>query len=768
MFIQVYGTTLAVILASLIVGEAICGFGGTDRRWWAAPSVGLGTLIVVAGAAIKLPGHDLTAFAALVIVVFAALALVVRRGLWHVGWPDFATGGIALLIVSLPFIANGRIGVLGVSLDNDLSNHLVWAESLRSGTMNALYGTGGGYPLGPHSLADAFSGAFGMSLDRPFTGILVAVLPITALSAQGLLGDATAWRRILIGVVPAIAYLLAAYYGEGSFKETILAGALLGFVVHLEQVRTVWTRARARHRFALMVPAVLIATGAVYTYSYVGAAWFALTLVLWGVGAVLMRPSLLRRWRSRNRWIDEAPWVAGTVVFGIVLVLPIASQVLTFFNVVGFSPASGGPIPASSLGNLEHPLPGYESLGIWLSPDFRVDPSNIFHAGELSAFALAALVYGFVWAITRRELLLPAAAAACVVIWWRSDRTQAPYVTAKSLAIASPLFVAVVLRSLLTPRTGSVSSRTLALLAAGAFCVLGALSTYKVLTDMPVQAPEAGRELAAYQREIGKQRVLFLGNDDFATWQLRDAAVTGLTGGLDTNVQATARPNKPTSLGPLAIDFDSVVPADLDHFRYIITANGAYASQPPANFRLVASRSLYDLWERSGPTVPRDVIDPAGAPGAVLDCKSPASRKLLRQGGVASIMPTPVVVPGTGMPPGGSTSVSLPLPAGHWDLSIQYTSAVTMFFGADRKRWTMPAYLGRQGPFFRLGTVSSSGPASPTVLSIHADKPSLLTGDVLLYGSVQLIAATRVPDTHQTVSLSRACGRYVDWYRPLT
>ena len=88
-------------------------------------------------------------------------------------------------------------------------------------------------------------------------------------------------------------------------------------------------------------------------------------------------------------------------------------------------------------------------------------------------------------------------------------------------------------------------------------------------------------------------------------------------------------------------------PIDLDHFRYVITTNTTYASQPPPNFRLMASAPFYELWERTGPTVVREVIEPPGAPGAILNCDSPSARALSGEQGEAAVMPAPVTVGGT-------------------------------------------------------------------------------------------------------------------------
>ena len=759
MFIQVYVAAVGLILASVVVGRAICAWAADDRRSSAAPAVGLASLIVLVGAAIKLPGRDVTALCVTAVVVAGALVFLLRRRLLRIGWLSLATAGASLLIASLPFLASGRVGLPGVSLDNDTSNHLLWAEALRNPRMATLWGVQGGYPLGPHSVADALATLGGMPLDMAFAGVIVAVMPILALTATGLLEDEAPWRRIVIGLTCSVSYLFASYYGEGSFKETILAALLLASVVHLDQVRPLWSRAMRAARWRLVVPAVLLVAGAVYTYSYVAAAWFALSAALWAAAEVACHPSMLRK-LSWKRLSAAAPWLGATALLGLVLILPIAGQAVSFFHTVGLSPAQGA-IPAASLGNLIHPLSAYEALGIWVSPDFRVNPTNALHV-EFTAFALVVVVYGAVWSVRHRRLLLPAAAGACMLIWWRSDHTQAPYVTAKALAVASPFLVALGARALLARRGGPLWSRVLVLAAAAAFCGLTAYSSYVVLRSDPVEAPAAGQDLASFHRTIGQASVLFLGIDDYAAWQLRDAAVSTLEGGLSLN-QAAPLPSKPPAPGQ-ALDFDSVSASDLNRFSYVVTTNTPYASQPPSNFRLVSSVGLYDLWKRTGPTSPRQILEPPGAPGAILNCSSPTDRRLSRERGEASIMPTPVTVPGPGLHAGQTALVALPLPQGEWEVSIQYTSSFDLEVSSAFNNWTMPAYLGRQGPFFAVGAVAGQGVSAPILLRIIARYPSPLTG-ADLFATVPVVAATRLPDTRRVVPLRQACGQYVDWYR---
>jgi hypothetical protein len=764
MFVQAYGAALLIILASVILGRAICVAAGGDQAWWASPAVGFASLIVLAGAAIKLPGRGVTVVVVAVLVLAVATGFLVRRRLLPIRGGELVVGAVSILAASIPFIASGRVELPGESLLNDTANHLLWAEGLRSSRIATLWPPAAGYPLGPHSVVAAVGTVTGMQLDLAFTGLLVAIVPITALVAGGVLAGEALWRRVVVGLMCSLPYLVAAYYGEGAFKETTMAGLLLAFVVHLEQSRARWSETSGTTRWRLMLPALLLVAGAIYTYSYLGVAWFVLSIALWLVAEAANRPALLHGWRSRLRLSSAPRLLIGMVALAAIVVLPIAGQAISFFRMFGLSPASVGTIPAP-LANLVGPLSPYEALSIWWSPDFRRFPTNGFHAGELSAFALAVLVYGLIWSLRRRQFLMPAAAAASAVIWWLANRSGSPYVAAKALVIAAPLFMALTTRALLSRRKERASIRSLVLAMGLVFCAVAAYSSYQALRNEPVQAPEAGRELAAFRHPIGASAVLFLGDDDYSPWQLRPASVSALSDNTVSLRAAGTRPNKPWANGK-ALDFDSVAPADLDRFPYVVTSNTAYASQPPANFRLLASTRLYELWKRTGPTVSRQVLEPSGAPGATLDCRSPLGKELRAARGQASIMATPVTVPGPGLTAGSSTAVSLALPPGAWELSIQYFSSFDVELNTQGRRWTMPAYLGRPGPFFGVGMVTGRGVTSPVTLTVKAERPSFLTGTGDdLFTSIPLIAATRVPDSRRIVPLGRACGQYVDWYR---
>lgn len=375
MTLPVLGSAALLVAASVLLGRAVNLLGARCRA--AAPAVGLSLLIVIASIAIQLPGHAGTAAVVLLLALLAAAAVVIRRGTPRRRPPvlPLIVAVVATFGASIPFIANGRVGLLGVSLDNDTAAHLIWAEGLRGPVLSTSSGVPAGYPLGPHSLVDAISTGLGVRLDLVFTALLVAIIIITALVGAAALHEEAGWKRLVVGVLAGLLYMVAAYYGEGAFKEPLLGLLLLAMVLQFEEARSGWV-ASSRDRWRALLPVSLLAGAAIYVYSYLALAWFGLTPVIWVLVEVVVRPRLLRRWRESLA--DLLAPTALALVVTVVLVSPVAGRIVSFAGSIGVSPAATGAFTTSNLGNLAHPLSPYEALGIWNSVDFRFVPPMSF------------------------------------------------------------------------------------------------------------------------------------------------------------------------------------------------------------------------------------------------------------------------------------------------------------------------------------------------------------------------------------------------------
>ena len=764
MILDVFLSAAIIVAASVLIGRALGAI--LSRRNPAEPAVGLGAMIIVARVGVKLPGHTTTAAVLIVLLALAAAVIVVR--LDRPQWRRAPVGGliaaaIALFGACIPFLANGHVGVPGVSLDNDTASHLLWTAGLSDPITSTGIGIPPGYPLGPHSLVAAVGVLFGIRLDLALTGLLMAIVVVTALVGAGAMRAEAWWRQVPTGVLAALLYLVAAYYAEGAFKEPLLGVIVLAFALELQEFRDRSARS-SRPGVATLLPVAVLTAASIYVFSYPAIVWIALTVALWLLGELILAPRSVLRWRQTGRAVTAVWLPVGLAGLAAVILLATdAGRVATFVRLIGSNPA--GAINTSNIGNLAHELPFVEALGIWNTVDFRFDPANVLHAGILSGFALIVLLWGIAWSIGRRELVLPAAVAACAVVFWRSNQGQSIYVTAKALVIAGPVIAVTGMRGLLQTPIGPLPAwlNWSRLGAAVVFVALALHSSYYALRNEPVGASEPITELQSLDHLTRGQTVLFLGDSDYAPWLFHDSRLSALA--LDNITMslelAAGRPNKPGTPGT-ALDFDSADPSTINRFTWVVTTSTDFASQQPAGFRLVRRLPMFELWRRTATVAPRRVLEASGSPGAFLNCRTKAGRALSRRRGVAAVM-TPPVITGLGaLRPGASETVLMRLPAGTWQLSLQYVSPVALDASAGGHRWTVTPYVDRPGPFFAVGSVTSSGQPVPFYLT--ASRPSSLTGPDLLAAPTAVVA-TRLPDTRTLLPLRQSCGRYVDWYR---
>jgi hypothetical protein len=210
-----------------------------------------------------------------------------------------------------------------------------------------------------------------------------------------------------------------------------------------------------------------------------------------------------------------------------------------------------------------------------------------------------------------------------------------------------------------------------------------------------------------------------------------------------------------------SIDFDFVSAQTLDQFAYVITTRTADQSLPPPNFHLVGSSRSYEVWQRSGPTPPHQIL-PAerNAPGAILDCRTPGGRRIAREPGYAVVRPAPRYFALHRLAPGDSERVTLDLPAGTWDLSLPFTSAQAITVrGPGLNAW-LPPNLDGEGNLWPVGRITSSG--EPLRLTVRMSDPGIFSSGAQRFSPESLVAVSAVPP--RRVPLHDACGRYVDWY----
>jgi hypothetical protein len=750
---------LAVLLSAallcfavLFLGQATLRLLGATEWSWLAPALGFAVAALIAAPTMYLPGRAVTMAILLALLAVAAAAWCLRSPRHRPPLLDLLAPLPVLALVLVPFLAAGRAGIIGTTVNNDMAPHLTFAEGIISAAAESAGAIPADYPLGPHSVAAALSEGLGIHLDLAFSGLTVALPLVMAWTALMVTRRSPWLAKPIVATVVGLPFLLAGYYGQGAFKEVAQAAFVLATLLVLAGFGP---RLQRRLRW---VPLALLAGGVISAYSPGGLVWPLAIIAVWLAGLLA-----IEIWNRRLSGVPaivraELPGVA--IAFGVLVValLPQAARMWNFLFVRG-----GIGIPDDSLGNLVAPLPFWEALGTWDSADYRLPASPEFSGGIWSLFVLALIALGVVWAFRRGRWLLPVTAATAVAIWVYSDQTQSPYVAAKALVIASPLLLLLAVIPVSDRWRSSGRPRwpwfVAAVLCLGLFARV-ARDDLRALRYSPIGPTGQARQLETFRPLIDGQPTLFVGADEFIGWELAGAPVKAVS--LASTPLLPLRDRKGWEEGE-AIDLDTVATTTLNDYEYVVTYRDAAASALPPQLRLVARTDDYALWKRTGQVRERSILAEGEWPGAVLECDTPAGRAVLAGGGVAAVRGKPVRIPLNGAYAGETVATRFSLAPGAWQLQMPYISPYPIEVAAPGLRTTLPASLSRFGPRLPIGRIE--------VAPGEVVKVSFTVGDTWLtpptaVATFNYLVATPLDRPERVVPIAQACGRYVDWYRP--
>jgi hypothetical protein len=539
--IGTYAAVVAVCVSAPALGQAaICLCGA--RRWsWLAPAVGLALLCALCWGTVRLPGDGVVSAIAGLLLTLAVVAYLWGRvegagEAASVGWP---VAVVALLAASLPFAVEGHFGILGTSFNPDMSQHLLTAARLAEGHGSQLLNQG--YPLGPHSIVVALHKGLGVGLVQGFSGLTVAVAILACLTALAAFADLPLLPRTAGALLVGLAYVVASYFAQGAFKETMQALFLLGFVLALRESTRAWRDLPLR-----FVPAALIAVGSVYTYSFPGLIWLGGAAVLWLIASAAGGADLGDR-HSPNASGGGTKSATGPAARAlglafltfVVLIAPEIGRMIEFHSFETFDPNGAG------LGNLFGQISPFEALGIWPSGDFRLAPGDgavpvpAYYLGI--AFALALFVYGVVQLWRRRETAILSGLAAAALAYAAARIGGTPYTAAKAIEIAAPLVALTILLPLLGRAVGLIPAMrgkgplqqvvpAVAALFAGAAGVCSLLA----LANAPVGPTSFSPKLSEFRKQVGQGPTLVVASPQllseqhgspFLSWELRGGRV---------------------------------------------------------------------------------------------------------------------------------------------------------------------------------------------------------------------------------------------------
>jgi hypothetical protein len=541
--IETYAAVLVVCAASLTVGQAAIALCG-GRYWsWLAPGIGLALLLTVCWGTVRLPGDGVVSTVA--VVVLAVVAVVYLWGRVEGTGEALRAGApvalAALLACSLPFAVEGHFGILGTSFNPDMSQHLLATDRLVDGSASQLLNQG--YPLGPHAVVVALNKGLGVGLIQGFSGLTIAVAILASLTALAAFSELRPAPRTAGALLVGLAYVVASYFAQGAFKETMQALFLLAFVLALREADRTWADLPLRY-----VPAALIAVGSVYAYSFPGLIWLGAAFVIWGLAT--LAPAVGGRARGPRASSAGVPGgrpgpaarALGLAFLAFaVLTLPELGRMIDFKRFETFDPNGPG------LGNLFGQISPFEALGIWPSGDFRLAPGDGavpavgYYLGI--AFALVLFAYGLLWCRRRRERAILAGLGAAALAYAAARLVGTPYTAAKAIEIGAPLVALTILLPLLREVDCRLSlamrekgdTRHLALPAAAALFIAaaGACSLLAV-ANAPVGPTAYSSTLSDFRKLVGEGPTLVLASPQlleeehgtpYLAWELRGGRV---------------------------------------------------------------------------------------------------------------------------------------------------------------------------------------------------------------------------------------------------
>jgi hypothetical protein len=734
--------------AALFLGQAALRLAGAREWSWLAPPVGLSVALLVATPALHVPGHTATMAVLLALLALAAAAWCLRSPGHRPPLPGLLAALPVALLVLVPFLAAGRGGILGVTVNNDMTVHLAFVEGYLSPAVAAVFPLPSDYPLGPHAIAAVLTKGLGTEPDLAFSGFTMAIPVINAWTAVAAARRAPWLGKAAVATLAGLPFLVAAYYGQGSFKEVAQAGLVLAVALSVAGFGPQLGRGR-------WVPLALLAGGIVSVYSPAGLVWPLAILGLWLAGELA-----ILAWRRRLRELPgivrrELPALGVGLAVLAAGLLPQAQRMWEFLAL-----RDGTGIAVDDIGNLVARLPGWEALGIWSNPDYRLPAPAGFTGGAWSLFVVALVLFGTYWAFRRGRWVLPLSALAALLVWRYSDRSQSIYVAAKALVIASPLLLLVAALPVADREPGRRPWPWLLVpLLVGVLFLRVGSDDLRALRWSPVGPTAHARQLETFRPLIAGDSTLFLGADEFYISGLVGSRVQPLAlGGVPI---LPLRPQKDWE-NPEAVDFDSVRAGTLNDYEWIITPNDNAASAPPPQLRLVRSTEDFQLWKRTGPVRERSILAEGEWPGAVLRCGTRDGRAIRAAGGVASVRRLPIVAPVASTAAGDTVSARMTLPPGEWVLQAPYNSPYPVEVTAPGLERVLPANLDRLGPRLPIGRIEIRR-ERPVAIAFHV-RDTLLAPPTAVAAFTHVVA-TPAGEVDELVPVARACGRYVDWYR---
>jgi hypothetical protein len=622
---------LAVCLGSGLLVQWLAGWqlpGATLISVGLAAQIALVSLVTRSGAI----AHYATAAAVVIAVAGFALGWRALRTMALDGWL-VAAGVAVFLVCAAPMVLSGQTTFLGYFVLNDGGFHLPlmnWIishghalptalpASSYTATLDSYLTTS--YPVGADMAIAALRPLVGQDVAWLFQPFQAVVMAFGATVVYELWRTTIGSRplRALAAFAAAQAGLLYAYYAEASIKEVSTA-----WLITLTVVIVFATLRRGMSWRGWIVLAVIAVAGDQI---------LGLTIAAW-IGIPLLAFVVVTAWRGREVASRYPRRRAVPVAGAIVLVLAGVIAIVVDRELPQIRVVRAVLTGSNQVGNLGHPLPRLEMVGIWPSVgDFRtpVVTGGIGHvlAYVLIWLAVASGIGGIVWALARRHweplLLIASSGIAAAYLLSQGD----PYADGKVMmifsiaSIATAMLGPAALLDLVASRDRQPRRAWWAMPAWGLAAVItaGVLWTTVETYRSAAPAPRARlNELAAIDHGfVGRGPTFVAPSNEYVGYFLRDMApVDSALSPVVLRSGLPAVPHQP-------IDPDDLPLATVESYRLLVLDSGPLTSRPPSNFRLAYRGRFYDVWRRtSGPAVlSHSPLGGAIQPGSVPGCRA--------------------------------------------------------------------------------------------------------------------------------------------------
>ena len=537
-------------------------------------------------------------------------------------WPLAAAAAVYVLLM-LPLVLSGRIGVLGYFFLNDPAWHTALVEWLHQhGNVAAVGQTSSyesvsqqvalGYPLGTYAwplIAVGLTGQAAFALWTPISALALVMLAIVFFAFARSAGATKRWAA-LGAVVVAIGYLPLNYFAQGGSKELLFAFAtvlaawcLAGFV----------SGGDGKQRWRATLPAAVALAATVYVFGPGSILWIGPLAALGAAWALYAPPQGTTR---KDVLLTLVAWA----LTALVLLIPAMIKLLDLFSTVE------GVADSGDIGNLRGPVPILETLNMWISHDYRLSkPLSQATAWTLlvSVVATTLAAIGVLREGSARRMFVPFAAVTGVIAIAIISLRFNDYFVAKAYVAFAPVAGCATFSGLVWLFERGPSWRRAGYAVTAAFLATFILAGGIGYGRAYITPDQRFEELAAInERAAGKGPMLIAEREEYSVGLLRDAGAWS----------SFALPSPARMLrgdgGPsltLPPDVDGFHNDHFDDVNLVLTRNGPSGSRPPAAFDFWFSTPHYTVWRRSvgglARHIPVGLQTPLGE--GKLDCEAP-------------------------------------------------------------------------------------------------------------------------------------------------